>query len=166
MKNSVARPVWLELARRHRQRLLDGQMPALRDAVQSEVECDLALVNAHVALQAAQSAQLRTLQAPSLAPETLTMHCAYAVRMQAALASATTDAESARAAIDTLRSTAARDLSERDTFQRRLDDLARCARVEEGRRKSRDIDEGWLLRSAPSEDFIELISTEGVSDAD
>jgi hypothetical protein len=156
---------WLELALRHRQRLLDDQAPALRAALEDERRGDQALDSARRDLEAAHRAQSVALLAAALPVELLRLHGAYAGRLRGALDTAAATAQHTRAASQVLRSRAAHDLSERDAFQQRLADLALESRAEERRVEARNVDEIWLLTAGAYGDAA-ISPCEGPHDAD
>jgi|GEM_PF-2837170 len=136
---------WLELARRHRQHRLDEQAPALLSAREQERAGEDALAAARHRLDAALAAQRRAASAPSLSLDLLRLHGSHCARLRDDADDAAQAAQDARAAADALRARVARDLSERDAFQQRLDDQADAAQLEAARRAARVIDELWLL---------------------
>lgn len=139
---------WLELARRHRQHLVDEQAPALQSARDEERAGEEALATARRELDGALAAQRRAASAPSLSLDLLRLHASHCARLRDGADDAAQAAQSAREAADALRARVARDLSERDAFQQRLDDQAEAARLEAVRRAARTIDEIWLLGGA------------------
>lgn len=140
-----ATAAWLELARRHRQHHVDEQAPALQAAREKERASDAALDAARRDLDAALAGQRQAAGAASLSTDLLQLHASHCSRLHGATQQAAQAAQAARASADALRAHVARNLSERDAFQQRLDDQADAARLEAERRAVRTLDELWSL---------------------
>jgi len=146
---------WLALAARHRQWQVEQRMPELKESIAAEQRADAALDDARTGLAEAHAARGAALASPTFGADALMRHARHVDRLHDVVDDAKGDADQARELGDRLRGQAQGLLAQRDAYQQRLERMTRTHEFELERRRSRDLDELWLLRAgAPNREDV------------